>query len=127
MKTEDPEAVALRKQQEKERQERDEKARQEEARRQAEADAKRKQAEEEAQKKAEADKLKEGIGGLFGTGKGKGNTGKPGNQGDPNGDPNAKNLEGISTGAGTVGGGLGGRGILAQPKITDNSQKKEPS
>jgi outer membrane biosynthesis protein TonB len=124
VKTEDPSAVALRKQQEKERQERDEKARQEEAKRQAEAEAARKKAEEDARKKAEADKLKGDIGGLFGTGKGKGDTGKPGNQGDPNGDPNAKNLEGISTGAGTVGGSLGGRGVLAQPKITDNSQKE---
>ena len=54
-------------------------------------------------------------------GDGKGNTGTPGNQGDPNGDPNASNLDGISTGSGMVGGGLGNRGGKG-PKITDKSQ-----
>ena len=121
--TEDPEAVALKQRQEKERQERaeaDRRQREEEA-------ARQRQAEEEARKKAEADKLKNQIGGLFGgggSGSGKGNTGKPGNQGDPEGDPNATKLEGISTGSGTVGGGLGSRGVLAAPKIEDRSQNE---
>ena len=85
----------------------------------AEAD---KKAAEAAAKQAEAERLKGEIGGLFGqTGDGKGNTGTSGNQGDPNGDPNASNLDGISTGSGMVGGGLGNRGGSG-PKVTDKSQ-----
>ena len=96
----------------------------EQARKKAEEDA-RKKAEEEARKKEEANKLKDLLsGGLSGSGKGKGNTGKPGNQGDPDGDPDASKLEGISTGSGTVGGGLGSRGVTNAPRITDNSQKQ---
>lgn len=71
---------------------------------------------------AEANSTKDQIGGLFGNGSGNGNTGKPGNQGDPNGDPNATNLEGISTGDGRVAGGLGGRGVVASPPVRENSQ-----
>ena len=135
VKTEDPNEVALRKQKEKEAREKAEQERQaeeaarkkaaEEAakRKAAEAEAKRK-ADEEAKKKAEADALKNEIGGLFGSGSGKGNTGKPGNQGDPNGDPNSSVLTGISTGSGTVGGGLGNRGVLGNPRITDDFDEK---
>lgn len=95
----------------------------EEKKRKAAEDAKKK-ADEEARKKAEADKFKGEIGGLFGQeGDGKGETGKPGNQGDPSGDPNASNLEGVSTGSGDIGGNLGGRGVLYKPVITDKSQK----
>ena len=136
--TEDPSAVALRKKKEEEARKKAEadakaraeaeaerKRREEEARKKAEAEAARKAAADAARKKQEeADKFKDQIGGLFGDGDGKGKTGKPGNQGDPNGDPNAKKLEGISTGSGTVGGGLGDRGVLSAPKITDNSQKQ---
>ena len=65
------------------------------------------------------------FGGAQGSGDGKGRTGKPGNQGDPNGDPNASRLTGLSSGgAGDVGGGLEGRGVLASPKLTDNSQRR---
>ena len=60
---------------------------------------------------------------VYSFGDGKGKTDKPGNQGDPNGDPDAKKLEGISTGSGMVGGGLGDRGVVFEPKISDNSQK----
>ena len=134
VKTEDPAEVALREKKAREEAERREREREEaerkrqeqveaERKRKAEEEARRKAAAEEARKKAEADKLKDQIGGLFGDGKGKGNTGKPGNQGDPNGDPDASKLEGISTGSGTVGGGLGNRGG-GGPKITDNSQKQ---
>jgi outer membrane biosynthesis protein TonB len=123
IKTEDPDAIALREQKKREQAEKDRQQREEDARQRAETEAKRKAAEEEARKKAEADKLKGEIGGLFGGGKGKGNTGTSGNQGDPNGDPNSKNLEGVSTGKGNVGGGLDARGILARgPGVTDNSQ-----
>ncbi len=133
VKTEDPEQAAMERRREQERREREDAERQrqqeearqrqqqEEARRKAEAEAKRR-ADEEARRKAEADRLKGELGGLFGNGKGKGNTGKPGNQGDPDGDPNADRLEGISTGSGRVGGGLGGRGILASPAVQENSQ-----
>jgi TonB family protein len=126
--TEDPEALALKRKQEQEKKaqaDADAKRKAEEdAKRRAEEDAKRKAAEKAAADKAAADKLKSDVGGLFGTGSGKGNTGKPGNQGDPSGDPNADKLSGVSTGVGTVGGGLGGRGVVAAPKITDNSQDR---
>jgi TonB family protein len=127
--TEDPDEVALREQERREEQRR-EQERLEELRKQQEAEAERKRQEEEArkkaeaeaQKKAEADELKDKLGGLFGDGKGKGDTGKEGNQGDPEGDPDASKLEGVSTGSGTVGGGLGNRGVTASPRITDRSQ-----
>jgi hypothetical protein len=94
----------------------------EEAKKKAEAEAEaKKKADQEAQEKAEYEKAKKQFGDSFGGGKGK--TDKPGNQGDPNGDPDAKKLEGISTGSGMVGGGLGDRGVLFEPKISDNSQK----
>lgn len=119
--TEDPEAIAIKKQKEKEAREK----------REAEAEAKKKaEAEAEAKRKAEADrkakedaanKLKEGLG-LEGLGKGKGNTGKEGNQGDPGGDPNSDILTGVSTGSGTVGGGLGSRGRVKSPRVQENSQ-----
>ncbi len=118
--TEDPNAVAIRERQEKERRDKAEADRV--AREQAEA---RQRAEAERQRKeAEAKVTKDQIGGLFGgggKGTGKGDTGKPGNQGDPNGDPNAKNLEGITTGTGSVGGNLGNRNVMSAPRITDNS------
>ncbi len=88
------------------------------ARKKAEAEAARKAA--EAKKKAEAEKLKGQIGDLFGGSQG--NTGTPGNQGDPNGDPNSNVLEGISTGSGRIGGGLGNRGGSGPP-LTDTSQE----
>ena len=86
------------------------------------AEAERKKAEEAAAKQAAFDKTKKQYSDLLG-GTGKGNTGTPGNQGDPGGDPNAGALTGISTGSGMVGGGLGDRGVLFEPEISDNSQK----
>ena len=135
VKTEDPNELALKRKKEEERkrqEDADRKKREEELKKQREAEAKRKAAEEaeakrkaeEARKKAEADKLKDQIGGLFGDGGGKGNTGTAGNQGDPNGDPDASRLEGISTGSGRVGGGLGSRGVAKTHTPTDNSQKQ---
>ncbi|CAH1000286.1 hypothetical protein LEM8419_01437 [Neolewinella maritima] len=138
--TEDPAAIALRKQKA-----REEAARQAERRRQQEeADAERRreqaeaaerkrqadaaeaarraEAEAERKRQAEADALKGQLGGSFGTGSGNGNTGKPGNQGVEDGDPNADRLSGISTGSGRVSGGLGGRGVLASPPVRENSQ-----
>ncbi len=100
-----------------------------EQRRKAEllAEANRKaEADKRAKEQAEYEASKGKYGGLFkGTGTGRGNTGKSGNQGDPNGDPNAKNLEGINTGGkGRIGGGLGNRGVISEPKIVDNSSKE---
>ena len=91
-----------------------------EAKKKADAEAKAK-ADAEAKKKAEYEAAKKQFGDVFGSGKGK--TDKPGNQGDPDGDPDARKLEGVSTGSGMVGGGLGDRGVLFVPKIKDNSQK----
>lgn len=127
--TEDPNAVALRKQKEeaqkKAKADADAKAKADaDAKAKADADAKAK-ADADAKAKADAQALKDKLGGAFGGGEGsgKGNTGQTGNQGDKNGDPNAKNLEGISTGAGQVGGGLGSRGVVSSPRIQDSSQK----
>lgn len=92
-----------------------------EAQKKANADAKQK-ADEEAQRQKAYNTTKKSYGDLLGTG-GKGNTGKPGSQGDPNGDPNSNVLEGISNGSGRVGGGLGKRGVLHEPQINDRSQK----
>ncbi|MCB0655437.1 MAG: cell envelope integrity protein TolA [Saprospiraceae bacterium] len=126
--SEDPESIALKKKQKEEAEtkkkqleEARKKQAEEDARRKAEEEAARKAQEEADRKQAEYDEASKQYGDLFGSGKGKTNT--AGNQGDPNGDPNAKNLEGISTGSGTVGGGLGDRGVLFEPVINDNSQK----
>ncbi len=100
----------------------EEAARQEQERIKEEQRKKQEAAEAKARKEAEYNKTKDQFGDLFG-GSGKGKTGKAGNQGDPNGDPDAKNLEGISTGSGTIGGGLGGRGLVSKPSVKDNSQK----
>lgn len=98
-----------------------------EAQERAEAEAKRKAA--EAQRKAEAEAAarkkayensKKNYGDLFSKGSG---TKPAGEQGDPNGDPNAKALEGLSTGNGMIGGGLSGRDVLYEPVVNDSSQK----
>lgn len=111
---EDPNAIAIKKKEE------------EEAREKAEAERQKKleeqrQREAEAKKQAEYDEAKKQFGDLFGSGKGE--TGTPGNQGDPLGDPNADNLEGLSTGSGSVGGGLGGRQVRFKPQVVEQSQK----
>jgi len=129
--TEDPDAIRLKQEQEKKRQQeadRIQKEREAEAerQRQAEEDRQRKEAEAEAQRQKEeaAQKTKDQIGGLFGTGKGKGETGKPGNQGDPEGDPNSDRLSGVSDGVGgNIGGNLRGRGIVASPKISKATER----
>lgn len=97
------------------------KVREAEAKANAQAESNRKAAAAAAQQ-AEYNKTKKSYGDLLG-GSGKGNTGKPGSQGDPNGDPNSDILEGISKGSGRVGGGLGNRGVLHEPQISDGSQK----
>ena len=136
IETEDPEALALKKKREKEKEEtrkKEEERKKEEARKKAEAEKKRKEEEarkaaeaEKARKEAEAKKFKDLLSGGFGDGKGegKGKTGTSGNQGDPDGDPDSKILEGISTGAGETGGGLAARGLVSSPRLSENSQKQ---
>ena len=125
IETEDPNALALKRKKEKEaakkkaEEEAEKKRKAAEAKKKAEAEAKKKA---DAKRKADAKDFGKSLG-LDGLGKGKGNTGKDGNQGDPNGDPNASRLEGISTGAGNVGGGLSARGVRRSPKVSENSQK----
>lgn len=120
--TNDPNEVAIRKrEEERKRQEETERRRVEDERRKAAEEAEQRKA-AEAAKQAELEKAKKQFGDAFG-GKGKGNTDKAGNQGDPKGDPDAKNLEGISTGTGNIGGGLSGRGVSYKPTIQDRSQK----
>lgn len=124
--SDEPDQVAIQKQKEEARKKAEaeaERRRQaDEARKKAEAEAEAKRkAEEEARQKAEYEKAKKQFGDSFGSGKGK--TDEAGNQGDPNGDPDATKLEGISTGSGMVGGGLGNRGVVYEPKINDKSQK----
>jgi outer membrane biosynthesis protein TonB len=97
----------------------------EKRRREAEIKAKeeeeRKAAEAEAKRQEEIANSKKKFGSLFG--KGQGNTGNPGSQGDPKGDPNSKVLEGIGKGSGQIGGGLANRGVTYTPKFNDSSQK----
>ncbi len=45
-------------------------------------------------------------------------------KGDPKGQPNADALEGMTTGKGKAGNGLGDRGLLFAPEINDSSQRK---
>ena len=91
------------------------------AKKKAQAEANERAA-EEARKQQAYNNTKKSYGDLLG-GSGKGNTGKPGSQGDPSGDPNAGALEGISKGSGRVGGGLNGRGVIHEPRVSDGSQK----
>lgn len=127
VKTEDPEAAALKKKKEAERKQAEAEAKAKadaEARAKAEAKAK---ADAEAKRKAEearkAQELKDKIGGALGGGKGsgKGETGKPGNQGDPNGG-DSDILSGKTTGSGVVE-GFGGRGYTKPAPPKDDSQE----
>jgi len=88
----------------------------------AAAEAKRK-AEEDAKRKEEA-KKKFGFPGSNDS-KGQGNTDQPGDQGKPDGDPNAENLEGERSGKGQTGIGidLAGRTPTNRPIVEDNSNK----
>ena len=94
------------------------------------AAAERRRAEEAAAKRAaeqeaRAAALRASTGDLFsgsGEGAGAGDGGAAGNQGDPGGKRNAGPRTGITSGAGSVGGGLEGRGVLSSPKINDRSQ-----
>ena len=123
--SETEEEIRIREQQEQQRQREDaERIRQEriERERREAIEAEQRRAEEEARKKQEEyEQTKRQFGELLGGGRGQ--TDQTGNQGDPGGEPDAGRLEGISTGSGMVGGGLGDRGVLFEPSIRDNSQK----
>ncbi len=138
--TEDPNAVALRRQQEETR-----KKNEEEKYRQASADRAKRQADEaETNRKAEAaaqaaaqqaakDKFKGKFGNGTGsnggnsgggnTGGGLGNSGKPGSGGKPDGDPNSDRLDGLGRGPGKVD-GFGGRNVKNAPRLQESSQKQ---
>lgn len=120
--TDDPNTVAIRERQEKERRDKAEADRV--AREQAEARQRAEAAERKRQEDAQAlkDQLKGGLSGADGKGKGKGETGTSGNQGDKGGDPNSDKLKGLTTGSGERGGALVNRGVVTAPKISDNSQ-----
>ncbi len=139
---EDPNAAEVRRQQEDVRKRNEEakyqqQAAERERKRQADAqvaaanEAKRQADAQAAAQKAAADKFKGrfgngsggGTNGGGGDGTGRGNTGKPGNQGTPDGDPNSSNLSGIGHGPGNVQ-GFGGRGVQSAPKLQENSQSE---
>jgi len=98
-------------------------------------EAKRKAAEAkalaEAKKKADEEKkyqeTKDKFGSMFGQTGSQGTSGKPGDAGVANGDPDAKILEGTKSygqGSKDIGGGLSGRGVVKRPSLKDNSQKE---
>jgi outer membrane biosynthesis protein TonB len=72
---------------------------------------------------AEVSEKKKKFGSLFGGG-GQGNKDGDGPQGDPNGNPDSKVLDGISKGRGTIGGGLAGRKVVNAPTLSESSQKQ---
>ncbi len=129
--TEDPNAVVIRRQAEQARQKAEEKKYQEQAATRAKQQAEANAAAQRAAEAAAKDKFKgrfgtgtsSGTNGGGGTGTGQGNTGKPGNQGQPDGDPNSKVLEGMGRGAGSIN-GFGSRGVRSAPQLQENSQKQ---
>ena len=125
IEAEDPAQIALKKKQEEARQERLRQEREEQARKEAEAEARRQAEEDRKRQEAEAAANKEKFSDLFKNSSGDG-TGDKQSGGDPDGKPNTGNLDDkLSTGSGTVGGELTGRGRpTSSPKVTDNSQKE---
>ena len=83
--------------------------------------AAQKKAEADAKAKAKAEKAaaKSKFSSLFNA---KGSD-EAASKGETNGHPDASVLEGLSTGTGKMGKGLGNRGVLYSPKIEDNSQR----
>jgi outer membrane biosynthesis protein TonB len=100
----------------KEKEERDLKEKQETAERIKIAKEREEPNKREEQEAAELIKnIKKGSGGT---------SGKSGKGGQVNGDENGKVEEGISTGTGMVGGGLGGRGVVSSPILKDDSNNR---
>jgi outer membrane biosynthesis protein TonB len=138
--TEDPNAVAIRRQQEATRQKaEEEKYRQvqaEKAKRKAEDDARVAEANEKAAQAAKEQAAKDKFKGRFGngtgsgsgssggggTGGGLGNSGKPGSGGRPDGDPSNTGLEGMGRGPGNIS-GFGNRRAENIPRCTNNTNE----
>jgi len=91
----------------------------EEARQAAQEAAEKAEREAAAQQASEKAKAKSKFNNLFA----KGDQEAAASKGELNGKPDAKALEGISTGQGQTGSGFGDRQLLYAPTITDNSQK----
>ncbi|PSR15147.1 MAG: hypothetical protein C7N36_01160, partial [Bacteroidetes bacterium] len=128
--TEDPNAIAIQKK--KQQEAADAKAKADADRKASEAEAERKRqadaaaAEAEAKRKAQqaaAAATKDQVGGLFSSGGGGGTTNKPGDGGAVDGSPNSSAIGSKSFGSGTIGGGLGNRGVSSSPQLVENSQK----
>lgn len=77
----------------------------------------------EPEKKADPNALYKGKSKTSQTAASEGETGKPGDQGSPNGDPNAKSHVGGGTGDKGLRFSLGNRKLLQRPSITDRSQE----
>ena len=140
--TEDPNAVAIRRQQEATKQKAEEDkyraAQAEKNRKKAEDDARVAEANEKAEQERAAqaaknkfkDKFKPGSGtgtgggnsGGGGNGGGFGNSGKPGSGGRPDGDPDNRNLEGQGRGPGNIS-GFGNRKASRVPKCENNTNE----
>jgi outer membrane biosynthesis protein TonB len=138
--TEDPNAVAIRRQQEATRQKAEEEkyrqAQAEKAKRKAEDDARVAEANEKAAQAAKEQAAKDKFKGRFGngtgsgsgssggggTGGGLGNSGKPGSGGRPDGDPDNRNMDGIGRGPGNIS-GFGNRKAENIPRCTNNSNE----
>ncbi|TNE59331.1 MAG: hypothetical protein EP344_08665 [Bacteroidetes bacterium] len=140
--TDDPNAAALRRQQEDARRKQleDQRRRKEEADRKAELERQRQaELERQRQEQEEQARKKSKFGSNFGkpgaTGGGEGNTGTAGNQGQTSG--TGTNPFGRNNGTGTggqgggdgsgvgesIGGGLGGRKVVGRPSMVDDTQK----
>jgi len=89
------------------------------AKRKAAEEAERQAAEEAAKKAAAKSAAKSKFNNLLKNANGSGAPSK----GDPSGHPDASALEGITKGKGKAGKGLGNRGLIYAPSITDNSQQ----
>lgn len=90
-----------------------------EAKRKAAEEAKRKAAEKAAKAAAAKSAAKSKFNNLMKSANGDGAPSK----GDPSGHPDASALEGITKGKGKAGNGLGNRGLLHAPEISDNTQR----
>jgi outer membrane biosynthesis protein TonB len=138
--TEDPNAVAIRRQQEATKQKAEEEkyrqAQAEKSRQKAENDARVAEANEKAAQAAKEQAAKDKFKGRFGNGSGKnggnsggdgtggglGNSGKPGSGGRPDGDPSNTGLEGMGRGPGNIS-GFGNRKAENIPRCTNNSNE----
>jgi len=124
MTTEDPEAVAIAQSKIREQKRAKDEAIRIEQDQKRQRDAVDKERQRVANEESARNKAKSKYGDLYKNGgTGRGNTNKPGNQGDPSGDPNSDILTGKSTGTGKVGGDLAKRGGKG-PSINTSIQEE---